>query len=373
MIETPAIDGNTSFLNFFRALAALWVAIAHCLMWGGDFVNFPDPKQAVDLFLVISGFLMIYTVDRSSAGWRSFYIRRFARIAPAYCLSLMVVIMFAGLMASGFDLLVSINAQKWSAAQYPPGDLDLGIFNVFLHLTFLFGFSPEHSSSTGLPDWSLALEVQFYAAFPLFFLMARSAPLWLTGAAAAAAAIVLTKLYSLSGLPAFEEPSFLLFKLPYFLAGMMIYEGRKSRIHLGVALLLIANGSRAYGLEGLILVAASASLAWFWLRRSPAFFAGRLVTFASDASYSLYLFHGPVMIIVGSRIITWCLGSGYGREVALGIFLAAVLTLSYAIAWLSHRFVERPGMAAGRRVASRLRGNDLRSPAAAPARREVVR
>ncbi len=47
------------FINFYRALAAFWVLCAHCVIWGGGKDMWcPSPKIAVDLFMVISGFLM---------------------------------------------------------------------------------------------------------------------------------------------------------------------------------------------------------------------------------------------------------------------------------------------------------------------------
>lgn len=75
---------DTSFLNAFRGAAALWVVVAHCMIWGGvPFNPIPDPKLAVDLFMLLSGFLMLYTVDRSRKDWGRFGLRRFFRLAPA--------------------------------------------------------------------------------------------------------------------------------------------------------------------------------------------------------------------------------------------------------------------------------------------------
>ena len=84
-------------INLFRATAAYWVLIGHCRIWGG-WQEFwvPDGKMAVDLFMVISGFLMAaHAIDRAPkeplsgdsnwrSNWRRFWIRRFFRIAPAY-------------------------------------------------------------------------------------------------------------------------------------------------------------------------------------------------------------------------------------------------------------------------------------------------
>ena len=162
---------NTGPLNGFRALAAFWVALAHCSIWTGAGVQ-PNPKIAVDLFMILSGFLMIYTMsERSSVEpaqqWSTFlrfYVRRFRRIAPAYYLTLIVVVLCAPSFLGGYDQLNNLIADLFA-----PLASDYSLSGLLWHFTFLFGLHPIQSSSTMLPDWSLSLEMQFYAVFPLIF------------------------------------------------------------------------------------------------------------------------------------------------------------------------------------------------------------
>src|SRR5687768_12405012 len=80
-------------LDGMRGLAALWVVIGHVLIlcqWGVPIVA--TPEYAVDLFMMISGFLMFYQMSlraereplNKSSSWFRFWIRRFFRIAPVY-------------------------------------------------------------------------------------------------------------------------------------------------------------------------------------------------------------------------------------------------------------------------------------------------
>ncbi|WP_367225298.1 acyltransferase family protein, partial [Mesorhizobium sp.] len=74
---------------------------------------------------------------------------------------------------------------------------------------------------TPLPDWSLGLEMQFYAVFPaLMLLVRRFGWLWsaLVAAALGALAVVILKSMSVH----FPMPSFLPLKIQVFLCGMLL-------------------------------------------------------------------------------------------------------------------------------------------------------
>src|SRR5438045_538898 len=86
---------HLGFLDGLRGGAALWVLLYHCVVWGSwNSLRLPDSKIAVDVFMVLSGFLMVHLslerADREPIGTAStavrFWIRRFFRIAPLYYL-----------------------------------------------------------------------------------------------------------------------------------------------------------------------------------------------------------------------------------------------------------------------------------------------
>ena len=113
---------NYKFINFFRAIAAFWVLLAHCMIWGGWYgIPLPSAKIAVDLFMVISGFLMASTnIDKNGSSmlldfrsWIYFWIKRFFRLAPAYYLSLFLAIISSDYFLAGYKLLQNLNPTIW--------------------------------------------------------------------------------------------------------------------------------------------------------------------------------------------------------------------------------------------------------------------
>jgi peptidoglycan/LPS O-acetylase OafA/YrhL len=135
------------------------VLLGHAsLTWGGTPGAHGNPLGrlggiGVDLFFVISGFLITLLLLRErrrhgSISLRAFYVRRAWRILPAYAVFL------AGLGAlSGFGL-VRLTARDWAGA-----------------MTYTVNFLPGTSWPVG-HLWSLSVEEHFYLLWPLLLLLA---------------------------------------------------------------------------------------------------------------------------------------------------------------------------------------------------------
>jgi peptidoglycan/LPS O-acetylase OafA/YrhL len=346
---------DTQFLNFFRALAALWVVIGHCFQWGGtSLFPLPTPGMAVDLFMVISGFLMLFTVDRArkGGGWvRDFYLRRFFRIAPAYYVALIAVFILQGPYRDGMAFFQAANPDKWGAryliSNFPPIDPA----NLAMHVSFLFGLLPQYADSTMLPDWSLGLEMQFYAVFPALYFAARYRRFLPISLGLCVACIGGRMIYFRAAeagwVEPFREPSLLLFCLPMFVTGMLIHEARDkswSWAAVGIAVLALLE-LRAHGLSGMPVIGLVTLLAACWLYRIDLlkrWCESRVVSFASNCSYSVYLIHGFVLFLIGPLVSFSPL-----------LMTLVVVTLSYLLSWLSFLYVETPGIALGKVFATR--------------------
>src|SRR5579863_4992242 len=93
------------FIDDVRGIAILSVFLFHAvaaaygysmLSWNGWFRNFDVPKSflallplnigwiGVPIFFVVSGFCIHVSFQQQGCEWRSFFIRRFFRIYPAY-------------------------------------------------------------------------------------------------------------------------------------------------------------------------------------------------------------------------------------------------------------------------------------------------
>lgn len=135
-------------LDGFRALAIAMVTLAH-LYPKADALGAPG----VDVFFVISGFLITHLLIREreangSFSIKNFYIRRARRIFPAYALFLLVATALISL-----KLMDANRAQLLEAA------------------TYTYSVVPHTAKSAIGQVWSLCVEEHFYLLWPLTLLL----------------------------------------------------------------------------------------------------------------------------------------------------------------------------------------------------------
>jgi peptidoglycan/LPS O-acetylase OafA/YrhL len=377
-----ARSAHIDCLDGLRGFAALWVLFGHASLltgWRQPLLSWPS--LAVDLFMLLSGFLMCFHyVERRDkepwhalATWGRFWTRRFFRIAPLYYVLLIVAIVLGPTLG---DLRDVISAQANGAATEPARYSDTSIVNVLMHVSFLFGFSPSYGYRTALPDWSIGLEMAFYAAFPfLMILVSRIgfvAAAIVTGLACAAASRLFPGFFE-----AFQEPSFLPMKLPIFFAGILLggalrASGVQRLAYLAVGALLCVlpiRGVPHLPYQLAVRLACFAVMAVLVdCHRMPTAFGirtlaqrvaqalgSRLAGFLGDASYCVYLLHLLVMIPVAVLAIRIFPDRALLRFLlTVGIEAPIVLIVS----WGLHLWVERPGISWGRRVLARRSANE---------------
>ncbi|WP_245318207.1 MULTISPECIES: acyltransferase [unclassified Mesorhizobium] len=150
-----------AFLDGLRAIAILSVVFYHLY---GD--RFPNGFLGVDVFFVISGFVVSYTVSRRYRGQSAFhfvlefYARRFTRIMPALLLCLLVSALATFLFVP--DAWLSTSISKTASSAF------VGLSNIFLAKGTDY-FSPVTEFNPFTHTWSLGVEEQFYVVFPLLF------------------------------------------------------------------------------------------------------------------------------------------------------------------------------------------------------------
>lgn len=373
------------FINLYRASAAFWVLLAHCMIWGGWYgIPLPSAKIAVDLFMIISGFLMAANAHArnhfepltTSKNWFRFWLRRFFRLAPAYYVSLVIAILTSSYFLAGYGELQSLNPERWSTGGvYDPERIEYTFTNIILHLSFLFGLHPEYSFSTFLPDWSLSLEMQFYFVFPaLLFLMHK---------------VGFCRAIFIIGLPVFVigfiisyyfhyfEPSLLFLKLNYFMAGILLFrilgacKSNRNRLLLTLgAVFLVSLEFNIYENETLVLPFLLVSMLILGyleaVGRTPTWLLSlvnsRVTRFASDTSYGVYLFHGFYISLSG-LIISWNTELlallPYQRVLAIFIF---VTMSAYLTSYVIFRTIELPGIRFGKYVINSVAANNPKLP-----------
>lgn len=155
-------------LTTLRFLAALHVVLFHMrvegLLPGGPwwYQNFASiGYTGVNLFFVLSGFILVYTYANVPANPRRFWQARFARIYPAYALSLV-------LTAPSFFFAVrhlDIPYLAWSKQHLEAA--------CVLTLGLLQSWFPQAALTWNAVCWSLSVEAFFYLVFPLLLVWTK--------------------------------------------------------------------------------------------------------------------------------------------------------------------------------------------------------
>ena len=150
-----------SEIDGLRALAVVPVIIFH-----GGFEVFSGGYVGVDVFFVISGYLItsiiISEMSERKFSLLNFYERRARRILPALFLVLAACIPFAWMW------LIPHHMQEFSQSLVAVSTFSSNIF--FWTKSGYFGTAAELTPL--LHTWSLAVEEQFYILFPLFLMFA---------------------------------------------------------------------------------------------------------------------------------------------------------------------------------------------------------
>lgn len=365
--------GWSTELEGLRGFASLWVVLGHiCILVHSTIPILSMPKMGVDLFILLSGYLMAknYIERQQKEPWTSantvkkFWIRRFFRIAPLYYLLLIIA------LANGpwFGEMRDVIAQYYpSTATETSRYSDQSFANIISHLSFTFGFLPAYGFNTVLPDWSIGLEMQFYMLFP--FIMLLTLRLGYVPTLIGIMVLCTIGRYVLASFyEAFSMPSMILIKLHMFIAGMLLAEAVRRKQLSFVLLALIAPvasaiinirmGKLEIIFEALMIIGMAMVL---WqnrpgalmekLMRLPrAILTNRVSTWLGDVSYSVYLLH--LLIVIPA--IAWLLRDyhieGQAEVLRVAMVSAICLPVTYGIATLLYRFVEKPGILLGKRV-----------------------
>jgi exopolysaccharide production protein ExoZ len=162
----PSNNERIEFVQALRGIAAMAVVMYHVRVWiaGPAFVDigprlFENGAAGVDLFFVISGFIMVHTTWASPGGGRNaarFFAKRFARIWPVYIIAALAYIVAAG------------EIHKWFATG--DGLATFGKSLVFYpgkHGPPFFGWTPNGVG------WTLNYEIWFYVLFAVAMLGGR--------------------------------------------------------------------------------------------------------------------------------------------------------------------------------------------------------
>lgn len=320
-------------LQVLRALAAIMVLIGHVIAEAEHYFGLSLPgdiipwTRGVDIFFVISGFIVALSASRFQGRPGAFLFRRLHRVVPLYWLFTTLMVLVVLLMPSGAKDTVADTAQIFTSYLFIPWERADGRIAPVLSL-----------------GWTLNYEMAFYVILSAALLMRRS----LTVVAVALVLLVFTGKIAephFAPVAAWTNPIILEFLFGIVLARMWqagwCRPGMAGSLTLGVAglaLLVALDGSGlprvlSAGLPATVLVAAGTL---FCPRRPLPF---QLV---GDASYALYLSHR--FALRGLTLLVLPLLPGTSAGAALFCVIAIMVSIAVGIG--VHLWVERPMLAA---------------------------
>lgn len=298
--NTRDLDSRDNALNMLRLVLALLVVFSHAqiLAGVGDGVVVYGQhlgSWAVVGFFGISGYLITGSRTRSNAG--TYLINRVARIFPGFLVSLVFVALVLGPVAHVIE--------KGALDGYfstPPTPLDFIYSNIFLRVGYYnigttLSQVPYPSAWNG-SLWSLYYEFWCYIIIGVFmswaFIRKRAWPTAFLFAVSLLAHAGIGRLNPYLGNNA--ELALLIFMLPYFLGGALIYQLRDRLPMRGwiAAIALVAAWVLIAFIPSFGKQAAAPALAYLVLYLGAVLPSPRIVQ-VHDVSYGVYIFHFPVI------------------------------------------------------------------------------
>ena len=320
-------------VQMLRGIAALGVCWYHLTS-----VNPPFPSTSamsfsgaygwagVDMFFVISGFIVPYAMFRSGyklSRFFTFITKRVIRVDPPYVASLLICIALAQVSAA--------------AGGYAEHRANIGLAQILLHLGYLIPFSHNYGWINPV-YWSLAIEFQYYLAVGILLPLLTSArtAMRVLSFSSLAGSCVLVRQYA-----------FLPHYAPLFMMGIaaMLRATGVTRNRECAASIIISLCLSAWSVGLPATLAGAIALVCLAFARSPP----TTLLVLGDMSYSIYLLHYPIgirMIALGAKLF----------PSALSFTLPFVVTVMIvALAWLMYRWIEMPAKMYASRLSYRRR------------------
>ncbi|MBS9476105.1 acyltransferase family protein [Ancylobacter radicis] len=325
-------------VQYLRAIAALAVVLYHEATVMNTKTNvgiFLLGEYGVDLFFVISGFIMVVTTQRREAEPLKFFGKRLKRVVPMYWIATFCVVL---------GLLILPNAFKSTVLDIP---------TLVMSLLFIPHYHPVVSHQIWpvlIQGWTLNYEMIFYCIFALSLVISHRYRVL-------SVSLIILTLVTLGHL---VHPTSAIgrtvtgsLSLEFIWGALIGYVMTEKRAYLGHLLLgLLAVNAVCQGVSiamgefnrainvGLLAALAMATL--LWVEERHKIFTNRVMLYLADASYSIYLFHA-----FGLGAVRFA-AAKLGLDVSQPLWDGVTLVLGFAAGVLPgaviHYVIERPIM-----------------------------
>ncbi len=335
-----------------RAVAVVLVVVYHY-----SSSRLPGGFVGVDVFFVVSGFLITaHLRDRFERDGRvslpAFWARRARRLLPA---SLFV------LAASTIGTLFFIPVVQWQQAFREIAASAGYVQNWLLASDSIDYLAAENAPSPVQHFWSLSVEEQFYLTVPVLLVLAALVSRRLSATAQRRALVVTLAIVVVASLIfsislTFSDPGPAYFVTPtraweFAAGGLLAFAiGWADRVPPFVRAIVAWTGWVLIAVSALVITASTpfpgyaallpvgATLAVIWAGRPPVRWAPdrllvqRPIVALGDISYSVYLWHWPLLIFAESK---------FGPALSTST-KAALIGIMLVLAWATTRFIENP-------------------------------
>ena len=314
------MNNRIQALDGLRGIAALVVVLYHYFfryneLYGYDGLNsslFSWGHYGVELFFLISGFVIYFSANRSQVTVKSFAISRFFRLYPTYWVCLIVTFS-----------VVSIFGLEGREVELKTAIINIVMFQNYLGIKSVDGVY-----------WTLAVELNFYFWIAL--------ALWrgqLSNLVYIFSFICLISIFTLNAellyLKVFNTV-FFLYYLPFFVVGMSVYLIQsKLDLKQGLLGILVSVFTLCFTRDVDVVLPSLVCLLVFFsaISISNKLFELPFLKFLGLVSYPLYLIHQNI-----GYVIIGFVNSKVSAEI---ISVLCAIIVSVFSAWVIHVFVEK--------------------------------
>lgn len=354
-------------LEGLRGVMAWWVVLRHTALSFAWPIPLMDHALAIDVFILLSGFVIARLIDRKIVHYGQFVFRRAFRLFPPYLVALLLSTILLPIQLAAWKSIPDDNASRITLAEQALGNLPPHLLShaVMLHGAIPEAWLPGTAYTIIGQAWSLSLEWQFnlVAPFLLWALMGRRR--W---------PLIVAAVFALHYFSRYFSDAFLGSKILLFCIGMCCHLALERRNERAIwAALAVVLGALSVYWTGLfqviplliwatVLVAAVTAASFQPSRWLTNVLGSKVATHFGEMSYALYLFH---MIPLYCSIFVLARLGATGRTLEAGVLFATLIG-AYVLARTALLVVEKPARTLGTRWTER------RTPVATRATGEVL-
>lgn len=320
-------------LDSLRGIAAMAVVCYHFTVAYDnghqnilEFQPFRYGYLGVQLFFMISGFVILMTLERSK-NLLSFAISRFSRLYPLYWCSILLTLIFLAFAGA------------------PDQQKTFPLSQVLANFTMIQGYLKI--KDIDVPYWTLGIELVFYVIMGFIFFLKLNEKIYKVSSVWLVLSLF-APLYLIFPVQKIINVLFILRYAPFFIAGILFYRAKKdgpSRLnHILIACSLLCNIYLLFLLPvtepntgffiPVVLYLLFYGAFYLMLYDKLKFIKQKPIIFLGTISYPLYLIHNAIGVGLISHI----------RQVADSkwIYLPVVLFVVISLAYLMHILLETP-------------------------------